>query len=163
MNRLLTAPLLLTMFFGPMVYGSQTQVNWVTPEKYRDVRPNDNLGKEKFRQQVLTKLERHFAKEANKLASDKTLVFTVTDLDLAGEVKPIFGGTWVRVIESLYSPMISFSFRLESANGEVVREGEYVLRDLGFDIRKSKTTSARDLYFEKNMISQWFRKTFKDT
>ena len=103
---------LLAVFSGTaLLMASQVQgaanveITWENPKEYADVKPS-NESRKHFRERVFRKLDEHFVELAEKLPDGQTLMVTVTDLDLAGQVWPAsfvgFGnsGSDVRLIKA---------------------------------------------------------------
>src|SRR6516225_3121887 len=88
---------------------ADVQVNFVSPEKFSDIRDNEG-----FRQPDLLKgIKEHL-------------------VTLAGEVEP-FGrhGRWLRVMRAVTSPAITLSYEVREG-GKVIHHGEAKLRDMDY-------------------------------
>lgn len=162
MKKFLLSSCLLTFLSAPFSYAAEVNVEWVEPEKFRDVKPSDNVGRKKYRERTLEKFEEHFAELAAELPETQTLSLKFTDVDLAGDVKMWHGGRWIRVVKSPFAPMMEFSYSLTDESNIVLKEGEETLRDLAFDMRSTRNTIERELVYEKHMFDKWFEETFKD-
>jgi hypothetical protein len=96
------------------------------------------------------------------LPPDQVLKVEVTELDLAGTVRPSRrDGDAIRVVRGRTDfPTISLRYSLESG-GKVLRSGTDRLSDLnyarGFDHQRS---SYESLHYEKKMLNAWMRGRF---
>jgi hypothetical protein len=136
------------------------RVEFIHPEKYTDIRDSRSLRVDPEHNQHLKSLRSWLEKRAPKyLASGQRLVLEFTDIDLAGDYEPIIDPTLadVRIIKGVYPPRLSFRYRLEGADGQVIASGEETLRDPGFDTR-SITIEQDPLRYEKRMLKDWLRK-----
>jgi len=136
-------------------------VTWFNPEKYRDV-DTANMNKTKYRQQVMDNLEKYIHKElASYLLDDQTVSIKVHDVDLAGDIRPIIGQiNDIRIVKSIYPPMIDIEYSLLDSKGKTVRTNRKKYRDIGFNI-SSMTTSRHSLGYEKAMLRKLFRTEFR--
>jgi len=92
------------------------------------------------------------------LPAGQKLSVTITDVQRAGGYEP-----WrtpamadIRIVRESTPPRIDLSFRIESAQGAVLKEGERQLRDRNFMNRARHRGEA--LGYEKNLIDDWLRK-----
>lgn len=92
------------------------------------------------------------------LPAGQKLSVTFTDVQRAGGYEP--GRTPatadIRIVRESTPPRIDLSFRIESAQGAVLKEGERQLRDRNFMNRARHRGEA--LGYEKNLIDDWLRK-----
>jgi hypothetical protein len=144
---------------------ADVEITWQEPEKYRDVRPT-NESRERFRKSTFKKLEEYITELAEDLPDGQTLLMTVDDLDLAGQVWPAsfvgFGhsASDVRLIKSIDIPRMSFTYQLLDENGQVVQESAVKLKDMSFQSRHNRFFDSETLRYEKNMIHDWFNDEF---
>ena len=96
-------------------------------------------------------------KAATELQPGQTLDIVVTDIDRAGSYVPSMGSLQpVRVVKEVYPPRITLHFRLLDDQGQVLREGERKLTDLGFMYDSPGGFSDTDpLRYEKRTIDRW--------
>jgi len=94
------------------------------------------------------------------LSAGQDMKFTVTDVKLAGEMRP-FGRRmeWVRVIKPLYRPAMQFSYVI-TEGGKTVREGKADINDMSFMDRFNRYFTSDPLRYEKPMLDDWFAKEF---
>lgn len=149
---------LTTMLLVPSVLAGTSEVTWTNPEKYRDIDPGDGH-REHFKRQVFAKFEKHFSKLAEKLPEGQVLKINVTDVDLAGDAK--FNMERIRIVKDIYFPRIEFSYQVVDSEGNILRSGEENLKDMSFMMRGGPKYSNDLLGYEKRMLDEWFRDTFK--
>jgi hypothetical protein len=94
---------------------------------------------------------------AKALQPGQTLDIVVTDVDRAGSYLPSAGAPDpVRIVKDVYPPRMTLHFRLLDGQGQVIREGERRLTDLGFMYDNPGGYSSTDpLRYEKHMIDRW--------
>ena len=87
----------------------------------------------------------------------------VTNVDLTGRLEPTFGrstSNYVRIVREIDFPRISFNYQLTDSSGEVIKEGQEKLKNMGFNYDSLASVKRRDdLYFEKEMLTRWFNET----
>lgn len=134
-------------------------VVWSNPDSYRDVDAANGV-KSKYLTRVLNDFEKYFHKELPKyLKSDQKIKVTIYDVDLAGDVRPmLIQGTDVRLVTSLYPPMMDLEYVITNEQGDVIKTTRKRLRDLAFDIGSSSVMSDKALRYEKVMLKRWFNK-----
>lgn len=158
------ATLLASLIFvigAPAALAAESEVTWTNPEKYRDVKPNDTESRKRFEERTFKNLEKHFAKLAATLPKGGTLKFDVTDVDLAGDVNA--GGIQrMRIVDTLYFPRIKFSYEYVDANQNIVVADEINLKDMNFMTGSRLKYRNDSLGYEKKMLDDWFKKTFKE-
>lgn len=139
------------------------EVTWQDVEDYRDIRAAQEL-QERFQNSVTSGLTAHFQELAATLPADHVLRITVTDLDLAGRVEPIYTDSFtrVRVMNRIDYPMITLNFEYLDASGTVLKSGSETVKDMGLlETRKAMMASGRDhLYHEKRLLDKWFKGNF---
>lgn len=160
----------VALFASPVVFSSdevqadKVAVVWESPEDYSDVRPV-NQSRKRFLEQTLNRLEEHFAELGGQFPDRYQWNLTVTNLDLAGEVWPSSfvglgqSGNDVRVIKDIDIPRITFSYQLTDA-GQVVKEADVELKDMGFMQRSLRGFDSEPLRYEKRMLDEWFADEF---
>jgi len=167
LTRLTRCALLLGLSAGGALLAAETKpaspvtVVFNHPEKFTDVRDNmsdnDNeLGREHY----LPLLQEHLQKEgAARLAPGQQLTITFSDIDLAGDFEPWRGVQFsdIRIIKDIYIPRLTFTFKLTGANGQVLKEGERKLQDLGYQMRLTRGFRDDPLRYEKDMLDDWLR------
>ncbi|ADN74701.1 conserved hypothetical protein [Ferrimonas balearica DSM 9799] len=138
-------------------------VIWQEPDNYRDVKTGSGV-QSRYQNHVFATLGKHMQKKIEPLlAEGETATFTVTDLDLAGDVRPSFGATPndIRIVKSVYPPRIEFSYEVKGADGSVKVSGEEKLADLGFDTRSVTRYRNDALRYEMQMLDDWISRTLE--
>ncbi len=149
--------------FDPAKGLPRTEVVFFEPEKFTDVRDSSFGDSEKARDATLGELRTYLIKQANRLlAPGQQLKITVTDVDLAGEFEPWRGSQWndVRIVKDIYPPDIKLAFQLTDAEGQVLKQGDRNLRDLGFMMKLSIDRND-PLRYEKSLLDDWLREEFR--
>ncbi|BDM65461.1 hypothetical protein NFHSH190041_29130 [Shewanella sp. NFH-SH190041] len=144
-----------------LTHDGDVNIIWQNPAKFSDIRSTTFL-QSKFQNYLFTELtdalghvaDHHFGKNMQ-------LDLQVTNLDLAGDVQPTFGGTAedIRVVSQLYPPKISFDYVLRR-DGKVVKSGSEKLNDMNFLFGIQPITSDPFPY-EREMLQNWFLQTIK--
>lgn len=148
-----------SLFIGTgAAHAGSVEVTYTGADQYTDA------GRGRDLEQVEWALTQHLQKlGATGLPADVTLKIEVTDIDLAGEVRP-WRGLWrdVRVMRGTTDwPRIELGFSLERG-GQVVDSGKERVADLAYLAVGSSVhlDSSEGLFFEKRMLSNWFAKRF---
>ncbi len=165
MNRLTTIlTLLLATTFS--VHGAQFEVEWVSPEDFRDAHYYDYNSK-KSRSIVLNDLQRFFERRAKStLPEGGMLKMSVTQLDLAGEFEPWLRHNLddVRIVKSIYPAFIEFDYQYMDANGTVIAEGNERLRDniIYPNVRVRFMRNSENYPYIKSLVIDWMRELDKE-
>lgn len=154
-----SALLLAAAAFSSMASAGEATVTWQNPEKYTDIQSDDEA-QPVFQAKLFAELEKEFSKQAGSLPEGSKLAVTVTDFDLAGQMRDADNKDLVRVVIGNYFPQMTLDYTLTDASGAVLsqQQGE-VYKDQGFydadaSIRASRSSS--DFYFETTMVRGWF-------
>ncbi len=137
-------------------------VTWQNTEDYRDVRTANGI-KKRYQQRVFDQLERYLHQEIPKvILEDQTIKLTIHNLDLAGDVLPMYiDHQDIRVIKNIYPPMIDIEYQLLAADGSVIKSKREKVRDIGFNLGSHASLRHENLHYEKAMLKKWLRKQFK--
>ncbi|MES2069412.1 MAG: DUF3016 domain-containing protein [Pseudomonadota bacterium] len=157
MNKYLFSLLAIALSAGTACAG-EAKVTWQDPDNYSDVRPA-NETKTGFQARVFKNLDQVFDSLAKKLPDGYKLQVVVTDLDLAGDVKPMRGpsGQDIRVVKDIDWPRISFSYVLKDPQDQQVAAGKEDLKDMNFRSHVSINTGD-SFYYEGALLKDWFKK-----
>ncbi|WP_084631373.1 DUF3016 domain-containing protein [Ferrimonas senticii] len=134
-------------------------VVWQQPNEYRDVKAASGI-QSRYQNHVFATLGKHLQRQISpKLTDGQKLKIIVTDLDLAGDVRPTFGASAsdIRVVKSVYPPRMSFSFQLLGADNQVRLQQQVELKDLGFDVGGVRRYSNEALHYEMQMLDDWVK------
>lgn len=140
---------------------STIKVEWVQPEKYTDIRPS-NESKAMYRKHVIESFDKFWTKLSEKLPQGYKLALTIKDVDLAGDVNPLYrvDNRDIRVIKDMYFPKITLDYQLQDAAGAVVASEQNVkIKDMNFMSSVGLRFSSQEFGHEKNMLEKWFTKT----
>jgi hypothetical protein len=139
---------------------SAVKVNWLNPEKYSDIRPA-NGSRKAFQERVTKAFEKILGELTEKLPAGYSLEITVKDIDLAGDVNPMYriDNTDVRVIKDIYFPRIKLDYVLFDQNKQPIRqESDVKLKDMGFMTSNHIGYQNREFAYEHEMLKKWFNK-----
>jgi len=159
--KLFIISMLLSLVFSSTVFAASLEINWVEPDKYKDIDPG-NSSKARYRTRVFTALEKYFKDLVISLPEEYKMKISVTDIDLAGDVQ--FAHTdRIRFIKELYFPSMHFAYELLDKEQKSLISNEVKIKDMSFlhDVR-SASRHNDFLYYEGEMIADWFSKTFAD-
>jgi hypothetical protein len=138
---------------------SSVSVTFVNPEQFTE---NRLYGRQdRFnRIDYLAQLEAYLIKQGQAiLKPGQSLHVNITDIRLAGAYEPWRGLQWsyVRIMRDIYSPRIDLDFTLVDQDGNVLREGKRVLRDLDYLHSGAGVPSASgaSLYYDKALLRRW--------
>ncbi|GIU07188.1 MULTISPECIES: DUF3016 domain-containing protein [unclassified Shewanella] len=132
---------------------------WQSTNDYSDIEATSGV-QSKFEQYLFTELTDGLAKLASKhLAKGQQLDLTVTNVDLAGDVQPTFGGATndIRVVTDLYPPKISFDYVL-TQNGKVIKSGSEKLNNMGY-LMDIQPIGSDAFPYEQDLLTDWFKNT----
>lgn len=133
------------------------KVTWVSPEKFTDIRSGDETPDDALIT-VTKEFNQIFGRLARHLPPGYQFDVTVTDLDLAGEVRY---NLWrsarnYRVVKATDWPKIKFGYSIKDEQQRVVASGTEVLRDM--DFAGKVNTSNSQFNIEEQMLKDWFRR-----
>ncbi len=151
----LTSGLLLAAA-APAAAAGKAQVQFIEPQQFADA------GRTGYdRDQALKSLGDYIQSLGARLPDGQTLSVDVTNVDLAGELRPWRGGYEVRVLRGGADwPQLSLRWSLQ-AGGRTLKSGEDRLSDPNYLFAlRGVDHQAGDLVFEKRMLRLWFETTF---
>ena len=144
---------------NPVTQDGVVSITWQSPDKYSDIESTGER-QSRFEQRAFDSITENLAKLADKvLTHGEQLQLTVTNLDLAGDVRPTFGASAndIRVLKDIYPPKITFSYRVNKGQ-EVILSGDEELRDLNY-LGGIQPRRQESFMYENQMLKQWFNKT----
>ena len=134
---------------------ASVEVRYVEPDNFADI------GRGTFdRERTMNALTAHLQKLGQTLPDGQTLRLDVTDIDLAGEIRP-WGWHELRVLRGQADwPRISLRYTL--LEGErTLKSGEVRLSDLAYmQTLHGRDRPGEELAVEKRMVRRWFAETF---
>jgi len=143
-----------TLLAGPAA-AATVEVRYVEPDNFTDI------GRSSWdRERALNTLTAHLQKLGQTLPANQTLRLEVTDVDLAGDIRP-WGWHELRVLRDRADwPSISMRYTLLEGERKL-RTEEVRLSDLGYMQSLSGSDRAgEELAYEKRMVRRWFTDTF---
>lgn len=154
--RILLIPALLLAAVAAQAAGT-VKVTFVEADKFTDIGRGAS-----DRETTLKALEQHLQRLGQRhLADGQTLTLEITDVDLAGSLKP-----WrrsaeeIRVVKGTADwPRITLRYALE-VQGQAVRRGEVQVADMNYTGHVGGLGSGDALRYEKQMLDAWFKSTF---
>lgn len=154
--RTLLIPALLLAAVAAQAAGT-VKVAFVEADRFTDIGRGAS-----DRAATLKALEQHLQRLGQRhLADGQTLTLEITDIDLAGSLKP-----WrrsaeeIRVVKGTADwPRITLRYALE-AQGQAVKRGEAQVADMNYTGHIGSHGSGDPLRYEKQMLDAWFKSTF---
>jgi len=143
-----------TLLAGPTA-AATVEVRYVEPDNFTDI------GRSSWdRERALNTLTAHLQKLGQTLPANQTLRLEVTDIDLAGDIRP-WGWHELRVLRDR-ADWPSIRMRYTLLEGErTLRTEEVRLSDLGYmQILSGSDRAGEELAYEKRMVRRWFTDTF---
>ena len=154
-----TILLLAAAALSATVSAGEAAVTWQNPEKYTDIQSDDEE-QQVFQAKLFTQLEKEFSKQAGSMPEGSKLAVTVTDFDMAGQMRDANNKDLMRVVIGNYFPQMTLDYTLTDASGAVLSQQQGVVyKDQGFysaDASLRASRSSSDFYFETTMIRGWF-------
>jgi hypothetical protein len=138
---------------------ASVSVTYVNPEQFTE---NRMYGRQDRYNRIdyLTQLKAYLVKQGQAiLKPGQSLHVDITDIQLAGSYEPWRGPRWdyVRIMRDIYPPRIDLDFKLLDQDGNVLREGKRVLRDLDY-LHSNVGLAASEgapLYYDKALLRRW--------
>jgi len=155
--------LLAACAFTGVASAGEVKVTWQDPDKYTDIRPSSET-KEAFQAEVFSALGKVFADMAKKLPDDVKWDVIVTDVDLAGDVRPMMraGMNDIRIVKEIYWPRMSLTYTMTDGGGKVIAEGKDDIKDMNFMSNSMLPSSSNSFQYEEKMLQDWFKKQQRD-
>lgn len=157
-----TVGLALALAFSAAAAATGTvSVRYDHPENFTETKEVRAFAPSRADPGYLETLKRYIEKQAAaRLEPGQTLDIVVTDVDRAGSFLPMTGPAEpIRVVKSVYPPRIALHFRLLDSQGQVIREGDRKLTDVGFLYDSAGRFADTDpLRYEKRVILRWLAK-----
>jgi len=144
---------------NPVTEVGVVKIEWENPQDFRDINTSNEL-QSRFEARLFDTLTKNINKQAQKtLKPDQQLAMKVTDLDLAGDIRPTFGATPndLRIVKDLYPPRATFSYTI-TEKGNVVLAGDEKITDMSF-MHTTQRFSSRPFQYETNLFDQWLQRT----
>jgi hypothetical protein len=154
--RPLAFALCWALFAGASLAAGKVEVKFIEPEHFTDI---GRGGIE--RERVLTDLSRYLVGLAGKLPEGQSLQVEVTDIALAGRLRPTSIND-IRVMRGgIDGPRISLRYTLQDQT-HVLKAGTDELSDVNYLYnRRGLPLGEPALAYEKRLVTQWFDSNFK--
>lgn len=143
----------------PVTEKGVVKITWQEPTKYTDIVATGQL-QSRFENKLFNTLTDELNGIASKvLKPGEVLMMDVTNVDLAGDVRPSFGetATNIRVVKDVYPPKINFRYKIMQGN-RVVMSGNEKLQDMFF-MGGIQPVVQRPFMYESNLLRHWFNKS----
>ncbi|UJF22694.1 DUF3016 domain-containing protein [Shewanella sp. OMA3-2] len=144
---------------SPITETGIVKVEWQEPDNYRDIKSSNEL-QSRFENRFFEAITKNINKQAEKiLKPNQKLEMQVSNVDLAGDVRPTFGATVgdLRIVKELYPPRMTFTYQILE-DSKVIISGDEKLTDMGFLNRISRI-NERPFEAETNMLDDWLKRT----
>jgi hypothetical protein len=151
----ITIPLLTAVAMAQAAQAGTVDVSFIEPANFSDA------GRSSWNVEHTTKsLAEVFQAYGKKLPDGQALKFEVTDVDLAGEMRPSRRGDDIRVLRGRADwPRVDLRYTL-TENGRVLRSGEAKIADMAYLQHSLRGNSSEALAYERRMLDRWFAETF---
>ncbi|EGM68614.1 DUF3016 domain-containing protein [Shewanella sp. HN-41] len=144
---------------NPVTEDGVVKIVWQSPKDFRDIESSGEI-QSRYEKRLFETLTENINKEAAKiLKPNQKLEMTITDVDLAGDMRPTFGATAndLRIIKDIYPPRLTFSYQVLD-NDKVIMAGDEKLLDMGF-MDGIKPLTDKPFIYETKMLTDWLKKT----
>ncbi|MBC3875648.1 DUF3016 domain-containing protein [Undibacterium flavidum] len=154
---------LLTLFaltcYSSFAAAGEVKVNWGKLDDFTEINPGHET-KEHFRERLTKEFEDVFAALAKKLPDGYQLTVNVSDIDLAGDIRPgaSFSVSQIRIMREIYWPRMNFSYELKNSQQEVIAQAKEELRDMDYLHRVRIPSGRTSFEYEEKMLNDWFKK-----
>lgn len=149
-----------------VTFAGEAKVTWLNPQNYVDVASDDGP-QLAFQDSLFSYLDDEFTRQAKRLPDGSVLNVTVTDFDMAGQMREGRDGNPVREIQALWYPQMTVNYQLTDASGAIVSQQQgmvYAQQDFynaNSAMRQAQqNATSNEFYFEDAMVRQWFFNTF---
>lgn len=150
---------------------TRVSVTWSDVNKFTDVRPTLQ-NRKSYQSHVITAFNAHWGRLADKLPQGYNLHVEMLDIDLAGDVNPLFNyqQSDIRVVTENYFPRVTFNYKVLDASQKIVLSGDNVkVKDMSFLNNTSRRgaqfgmpanfRNGSEFSYDFAMLSNWFKKT----
>ena len=156
--RLTTIAALLLACAGTAQAGGTVNVSFIEPERFSDAGERSYS----YSADTLKQIEQYLQVLGQRyLAEGDVLKVDVTDVDLAGELRPVPSrGDQVRIVRGRADwPRFSLRYALEG-NGRPVKQGEETLANLDYANTLPSIGSYEPMRYERLLLEAWFKARF---
>ncbi|MBV8380342.1 MAG: DUF3016 domain-containing protein [Paucibacter sp.] len=152
------ASLVVALLGASALAAADVTVEFIKPEDFIDTGRFASNGEEKSNLANLSAALKERAQKVLKPGQDMKI--EVTDVDLAGEVRPVGRQMeMIRIVKPIYRPALDLRYTI-TEKGQEVRHGEAHMSDMNFMDRYNRYFDSEPLRYEKQMMDDWFAKEF---
>ncbi|MCL1078876.1 DUF3016 domain-containing protein [Parashewanella spongiae] len=147
---------------NPITQDGAVTITWKDPTHFRDIKSSGER-QSRFQNRLFETLTKNINKlTSNVLKENQTISLEVTNLDLAGDVRPTFSAASndIRVIKNIYPPRITFSYKVLEGKNEVFK-GDEKLSDLAF-MDTIHNAMNKPFNYETKLLKNWVNRTLKE-
>ena len=146
-------PLALALASAAHAAGT-VEVKFIEPDKFSDAGRNTW-----DRERTLAAFSEQLQSLGQSLPDGQALRLSVTDIDLAGELRPSRNGSEIRVLRGRADwPRVTLRFELLEG-GRTLKSGEAKVSDMAYQ-QQSLGAHRNDAYgYEMRMLERWFKDT----
>lgn len=166
MNPLSCALFAAVLMIPAVTFAGEAKVTWLNAQDYTDIASDDGP-QQAFQDSLFSYLDEEFTRQAKRLPDGSVLNVTVTNFDMAGQMRVGPDGNPVREIQALWYPQMTVNYQLTDATGAVISQQQgmvYAQQDYynaNSAMRQSEqNATSNEFYFEDAMVRQWFYNTF---
>ncbi len=144
----------------PAAHAGEAVMTWRNPEAFTDLDSGDAAQKS-FSKGVEKAFKAELGELAEQLPKGYRLEVDFTDIDLAGEVDPVYLRDYreIRILKDVYFPQLSFDYRVFDAGGrQVAGQQGVTVKDMGYLNGAKLGSSSTPFFYERQMLRDWFRK-----
>ena len=144
---------------NPITEAGVVKIEWQSPKDFRDIKTSTER-QSRFETRLFNTLTKNINKQAEKsLKPGQTLHMQVTNLDLAGDMRPTFGATPgdLRIVKDLYPPRATFSYTVNEGD-KVILAGDEKITDMSF-MYNSHRLNDRPFQYETTLFNDWLKKS----
>lgn len=144
-------------------FAGEAKVTWGDLSKFTDVVEGQE-NRTYFQERLVKEFGDVFNRFSDRyLPEGYQLEVKVTDLDLAGDVRPmVVQAGMMRIVSRIYWPTMTFDYVLKNAQNEIVKSGKANLKDMDFLERIRIPTGRTGFEYEEKMLSDWFKQQQMD-
>jgi len=158
LTRVARLALGVALLAGAGLASADVTVTFVKPENFTDTGRFESIRTEDDNLKLIADALRE--RGAKVLAPGQDLKIEVTDVDLAGEVRPVGPRMeMIRIVKPVYRPALDLRYTI-TEHGREVRHGEGHLSDINFMDRYNRYFDSEPMRYEKQMMDDWFAKEF---
>ena len=152
-------PLAALLLTGAAWAGGTVNVSFIEPERFTDAGERSYY----YSPAALKQIEEYLQWLGQRyLADGQVLKIEVTDVDLAGELRPIVSrGDMVRIVRGRADwPRFKLRYTLADHDGKTLSHGEETVADLDYTRNVATTGDYNPMKYERLLLEAWFRARF---